>query len=86
MSNTSADSAVAELRAANTAAREIKVYAPSVLVAQGVKLTEAQRAVLVRQANALRGVLGETKRQNIIVLVFASYSPETCIGDLRYSL
>lgn len=77
---------VAELKAANAAAQGIRIYATSVLTAQGVRLSADQRGTLTRQADALRAVLGTSERQTIRVNVYDVYATDVKLGEMQYSL
>lgn len=77
---------VAELREANAAAREIRFYAVDMLRSQGCTLTPEARAILVRQANALRAVLETDEPQTVRVNVYDVYQQTVKIGEARYTL
>lgn len=77
---------IAELKAANTAARQIRVFATDMLRAQGARLTTEHRATLVRQANALRAVLETSEEQTIRVNVYDVYAQTVKIGELQFTI
>lgn len=80
------DAKIAELKAANEAARTLAVYARDMLRAQGARLTGDQRAILVRQADALRAVLETSEKQTLRVNVYDVYAQTVKIGELQYTL
>lgn len=80
------DAKLTELQAANAAAREIRVYAVDMLRAQGAKFTQEDRAVLTRQADALRAILETDDTQAIRVNVYDVYAQAVKIGELVFTL
>jgi hypothetical protein len=64
----------------------LKIYAPSMLVAQSVQLTAEQRAGLVARADRIREITGETGRQTLNVPVHDVHQPTVILGHMAYSL
>lgn len=80
------NAAIAELKAANAAANQIRFYAPDMLRSQACRLTAEHRAILVRQADALRAVLETDELQAIRVNVYDVYRQDVKIGEARFTL
>lgn len=76
----------AELKAANAAVDAIRVYAVSMIYAQSAEITAEQRAILARQADALRAVLETDEPQEVAIKVFYARNHAEHIGYLRFTL
>lgn len=83
---TSFEQRKAELKEANAAVREIRFYAVDMLRAQGRQLEPGHRAILVRQADALRALLETDELQRLCVRVYDIYSQDVLIGHMEYQL
>lgn len=62
------------------------IYSPSVLVAQSVTLSEAEKAILVTKADRIREILGNEDKVEMNVEIRYIHEPHEIIGWMGYWL